>query len=320
MQAVVKSKLFNLSKYKKSLLLLWIVLAGLAIFSCKKTPETATIKTIPEKKMVDAYTEVQYGNMPLLISVPHGGTVSPASIPDRTCAGITTVTDNNTIELLMAIDSVCKADYGLQPYYVLTYLKRIKLDQNRDYPEATCSNTALYNYWSAYHESLDTCIRKIISKYPQCLFIDLHGHGHTKQQLELGYLVDANGLQNPATIVPSTTSLYHLLQQNSNLTLSQMLIGTNAFGTMIAINGFPSVPSQQTPAPAIGDPFFAGGYNTQRFTGSTYPNAFGWQIESNYTGVRDNKNSWIAFAKAFLRSVMQYYTSNTGMQPAGFGK
>ena len=270
--------------------------------------------------MVDAYTEVQYGNMPLLISVPHGGATAPASIPDRVCAGITTVTDNNTIELLTVIDSVCKADYGLQPYFVLTYLKRTKLDQNRDYPEATCSNAALYSYWATYHESIDTCINKIMSKYSQCLFIDLHGHGHTKQQLELGYLIDANSLRNPASIIPSATSLYHLLQQNNGLPIAQLLTGPNAFGTTMATNGFPSVPSQQTTAPGISDPFFDGGYNTQRFTGASYPNTFGWQIESNYTGVRDNKNSWIAFAKAFLQSVMQYYTSNTSLQPASFGK
>lgn len=270
--------------------------------------------------MLDAYTEVQYGNMPLIISVPHGGTMAPAFIPDRTCPGITTVTDNNTIELLMAIDSVCKSDYGLQPFYVTTYLKRIKLDQNRDFAEATCSNSALNIYWTNYHESIDTCITKILLNYPQCLFIDLHGHGHTKQRLELGYLVDANLLRNPAGIVPSTTSIYHLLQQNNTLTINQLLTGTNAFGTTIATNGFPSVPSQQTPAPYIGDPFFDGGYNTVRFTGPVYPKVFGWQIESNYTGVRDNKNSWANFAKAFLTSVMQYYTTNTSLQPATFGK
>lgn len=299
---------------------IFLVLLVFCAFSRCNDKNITENKSVVTKKMLDAYTEVQYGNMPLIISVPHGGTFAPAALPDRACPGITTVTDSYTIELVNAIDSICKADYGFQPYLVISYLKRIKLDQNRDFPEASCSNSALYSYWKNYHESIDTCISKIIASYPQCLFIDLHGHGHTKQRLELGYLIDGNSLRNPGTIVSSTTSVYHLLQHNNSLTITQLLTGVNAFGTTMTSNGFAAVPSAQIPSPDVADPFFDGGYNTQRFTGATYLNVWGWQIECNYTGVRDNTNSRIAFAKAFLRSVMQYYSNNAGMQPSSFGK
>ena len=306
--------------FKNIIIVFCVAFAGSHFSSCKKTTATTTAKTVPTKKMIDAYTEVQYGNMPLIISVPHGGTMAPAVIPDRTCPGITTVTDNNTIELLKAIDSICKADYGLQPYYVLTYLKRTKIDQNRDYAEATCSNAALYTYWSNYHESIDTCIKQITAKYPQCLFIDLHGHGHTKQRLELGYLIDGAALRNPPTIISSTTSVFNLLQQNAGTNIFQLLTGTNAFGTLMGNRGFVSVPSNQIPSPDTADPFFDGGYNTDRYTNSSYPKVWGWQIESNYTGVRDSPASFVVFAKAFLQSVMQYYTVNSSMSPSSFGK
>jgi hypothetical protein len=78
--------------------------------------ETQALKDIVSKKKLDIYTEVQYGNMPLIISVPHGGVENPSTIPDRTCPNIVTSTDLKTIELANAIDSVCKADYGFQPY------------------------------------------------------------------------------------------------------------------------------------------------------------------------------------------------------------
>ena len=300
--------------------LLYSFLILVACFSCKKKDAPVEVKTVPTKKMIDAYTEVQYGNMPLVISVPHGGTTGPATIPDRTCPNITTATDINTIEMLNAIDSVCYADYQLKPYYVFTNLKRIKIDQNREIAEATCSNPALAVYWSNYHLSLDTCINMIAAKYPQCLFIDLHGHGHTKQRLELGYLITASELRNTSTINISSTSVFSLLQQNSLLNINQVLSGTNAFGTLMANKNFPAVPSQQDVAPLVGDLFFDGGYNTQRYCSSLYPKVFGWQIESNYTGIRENKISRELFAKAFLQSVMQYYTANTSMQPSTFGK
>jgi len=290
--------------------------------SCKKNTDSgsAPSKDIVTKKKLDPYTEVQYGNMPLIISVPHGGTDDPALIPDRTCPGITTVVDGRTIEMANAIDSVCKVDYGFQPYLVISYLKRTKLDQNRDLPEATCSNNAITGIWNNYHLSIDSFVTKITAKYPLALFIDLHGHGHTKQRLELGYLLSGSELRNPASIVPSSSSIYNLLQQNTSLQINQLLTGPNAFGTLMENLTVPSVPSQQDPAPLVTDLFFDGGYNTQRYCSGAYPKVFGWQIESNFTGVRDTQANRVKFAKAFLQSIIQFYSANTSMQPTSFGK
>jgi hypothetical protein len=287
---------------------------------CKKSNAAAPEKDIIIKKKLDAYTEVQYGNMPLIISVPHGGTDAPATIPDRICPGITTATDLNTIEMANAIDSICRIDYGFQPYLVICYLKRIKVDQNRDLPEATCSNNALNSIWNNYHLSIDSFITRIIAKYPLALFIDLHGHGHTKQRLELGYLLTGNELRSPAAINAASASVFNLLQQNASLQINPLLTGANAFGTLMANNNFASVPSQQDVAPLVTDLYFDGGYNTQRYCSTIYPKVFGWQIESNYTGVRDNQVSRINFAKSFLQSIMQFYSRNTSMDPASFGK
>jgi hypothetical protein len=282
--------------------------------------ETQIPKDIVSKKTLDIYTEVQYGNMPLIISVPHGGVENPSTIPDRTCPNITTDTDSKTIELANAIDSVCKADYVFQPYLVINYLKRTKLDQNREIIEATCSNSSIETIWKNYHFSIDTSISKVLNKYPQCLFIDLHGHGHTKQRLELGYLVSATALRNPSTILPSSTSYYNMLQQNLFLSSNQFLTTSNSFGTLMANKNFPSVPSMQDVAPLITDEYFDGGYNTKTYTSSIYPKVYGWQMETNFLNVRDTETSRVNFAKAFLQSIMQFYTTNTSLKPTEFGK
>lgn len=321
----MKNARFNLPMTSNSKYILSAVLAAILCslnISCKKNTDTVAppAKDVVTKKKLDPYTEVQYGNMPLIISVPHGGTDDPATIPDRTCPGITTVTDSRTIEMANAIDSVCKVDYGFQPYLVISYLKRTKLDQNRDLPEATCSNTAITGIWNNYHLSIDSLVTKIIAKYPLALFIDLHGHGHTKQRLEIGYLLSGNELRNPASIIPASSSMYNLMLQNTSLQINQLLTGPAAFGTLMANRAIPSVPSQQDPAPLVTDPYFDGGYNTQRYCSGAYPKVFGWQVETNFTGVRDNQTNRINFAKAFLQSIMQFYSSNTSMQPSTFGK
>ncbi|MFZ1306902.1 MAG: hypothetical protein WAT20_11115 [Ferruginibacter sp.] len=299
-----------------------VVIFLFSLVSCKKNTDAVIepVKDIVIKKKLDPYTEVQYGNMPLIISVPHGGNDDPASIPDRTCPGITSAIDIRTIEMANGIDSICKADYGFQPYLVISYLKRIKLDQNRDLPEATCSNSTIAGIWNNYHLSIDTFITKINAKYPLALFIDLHGHGHTKERLELGYLLTGNELRNPANINPVSASVFNLLQLNPLLQVNQLLTGAHAFGTLMANNNFPAVPSQQDVAPLVTDLYFDGGYNTQRYCAAAYPKVFGWQIESNYTGVRNNQANRVNFAKAFLQSIMQFYTTNTSMDPATFGR
>jgi N-formylglutamate amidohydrolase len=300
---------------KKELWVFYGLLLSCIFISCKP-PQ----KAVPVRKKIDAFTEVQYGNMPLVISVPHGGTLGPDSIPDRTCPDAVTTTDLNTVELLFAIDSVFKKDFGIQPYFVVTHLKRIKLDQNRALSEASCNNNRVLGFWRGYHGSIDSFIKLIVTKYKQCLFIDLHGHGHEKQRLELGYLVNGTGLRNPSSIVPSATSVFHLLQQNNSITVQQLLTGPNAFGTLMAARGFPAVPSTQIPAPSAGDPYLDGGFNTEHFTGAVYPAVYGWQIEANNTGVRNNDNSRASFAKAFVQSIMQFYRANTSLKPSSFGK
>jgi hypothetical protein len=314
--------LLNIITQKMKLqIFLCCILSLLLLNACKKKNDATTIpKDIVSKKKLDLYTEVQYGNMPLVISVPHGGVENPSSIADRTCPNITIVTDSKTIELANAIDSICKADYGFQPYLVINYLKRTKLDQNREIVESTCSNPAVESIWRNYHLSIDTCIAIITNKYPQALFIDIHGHGHTKQRLEIGYLVNGNALRNPTSISPASTSYYNMLQLNPFLSSNQFLTTQNAFGTLMANRNFPSVPSAQDPAPLITDEYFDGGYNTQTYTSTLYPKVYGWQIETNFNGVRDTETSRVNFAKAFLQSIMDFYKFNTSMKPTEFGK
>jgi len=299
-----------------------ILIAMLAIFAACQHEETLTIpaRKLPSKKMIDAFTEVQYGNMPLMISVPHGGTLTPAEIPDRTCPGIVTEPDEFTIELLKAIDSVAKTDYHVQPYYVFTKLSRIKIDQNRSLAGGTCNNPSLAIYWNNYHSGIDTCINKITAIYPLCLFIDLHGHGHALQRLELGYLIPGVELRDTASINEATSSVYNLLQHNKSLTINELLSGTNAFGTLMADRLFPTVPSFQDSAPMAGASYFTGGYNTRHYCSAAYPGVFGWQTEANFTGVRDNVSNRTAFAKAFMQSIMQFFSTSTSMKPADFGQ
>lgn len=80
------------------------------------------------------------GNLPIIVSAPHGGLLSPTSIPDRDCAGCTTVNDFNTQELARAFAEAVHERTGCWPHLIFNKLHRRKLDANRDIAEAADGN------------------------------------------------------------------------------------------------------------------------------------------------------------------------------------
>ena len=90
------------------------------------------------------YIEYVAGNAPVIYSAPHGGTLAPSEIPDRTasrCGGsATTTTDLNTIDLVRAMRARHFARFGTYPHIIINHLARLKLDANRTAEEAACGD------------------------------------------------------------------------------------------------------------------------------------------------------------------------------------
>ena len=68
------------------------------------------------------YTEYRAGELPLIFSAPHGGSLTPSEIPDRTYG--TTVTDSKTIETILAIREAVFNFTGKYPHVIISNLKR----------------------------------------------------------------------------------------------------------------------------------------------------------------------------------------------------
>jgi hypothetical protein len=256
----------------------------------------------------EKWTEFIVGDLPLIISVPHGGAVT---LPDalRDCKGAVTVTDSRTIELAKEIEKAFLAKYNARPFIIISNISRKNVDQNRDMAEGTCGNKAMEKPWNQFHDYIDTALALATKKFGKAIYIDLHGHGHTKQRLEVGYLLKAEELRTldaKDNKQVAKSSVANLLATDKSFDLEQLLVGPNAFGTLMAQQGIDAVPSKQDKAPLEEDKYFNGGYNTVRYTSSKYPNVFGWQIESHYKGVRDAEGR-PAFAKAFVDVMESYF-------------
>ena len=265
----------------------------------------------------EGWTNMTTGTMPLVISVPHGGLINLDSVMDRSCEGAVTVTDSYTRELANEIANMMQKYHGMKPYIIVCNLVRKDIDQNRELEEATCGHTIMNKPWQTFHDYIDTSIAMATREFGGCVYIDLHGHGHPTQRLEIGYLLKEKELEgivkekvNEKPLAEKSSITHLLSNRKDNLKLKDFLIGEMSFGTMMANEGIPSVPSKQDPYPYEGEKYFNGGYNTRQYTTQNYPNVTGWQIESNMKGVRDAAGRPV-FAQAFCKVIVKFIKEST---------
>ena len=290
------------------------VAVALVVVACSNppaspTPGSAVCANTPGVVCFGRNNFVEYavGDLPVVVSVPHGGALAPATIPDRTSG--TTVTDTNTIELGRAVAQAFLSRTGRPVYLVLCHLRRTKLDANREVVEAAQGNGEAIQAWNEYHGFLEQATRDVVARGGRGIYVDLHGHGHAKARLELGYLLTGAVLDRSNAELDSqgvaTQSSLRLAMMFTASSFSEMLRGATSLGARLA--PVPSVPSPADPSPGA-DPFFEGGYSTARHT-ATLP---GLQIESHF-GVRDTATSRAAFAATLVEAVLAFMRDHLGL-------
>ena len=271
-----------------------------------------------------SYVEYQVGTLPIVISVPHGGFRIPTLIPDRTCNDAVTVTDAYTVETAEKISAALFAATGCYPHIIICNLDRSKLDCNRTLAEGACGDLQAEKAWNEYHNFVTTALNTANSQYNnKTLLVDLHGHGHAIQRIELGYLLSGTELRyTDATLNTSTyinqSSIKNLALNNSNnYTHAELLRGPKSIGTLLTIAGSPAVPSQQDPYPLSTESYFSGGYTTETHTcfDPAITNS-GFQMELNYD-VRSTTTNRTNFAQQFKNVVLEFLTTHTNVVIGG---
>lgn len=268
---------------------------------------------------VSGWVTATDGAMPLVIVAPHGGDLSPAELPDRTCVGCVTGNDTNTRELAAAISDAFFARIGRRPFVVANRLHRSKFDGNRELQEATNGYARLAPMWDLLHERIDSAKARATRVHPRALLIDLHGHGHGIQRLELGYLLTAAELRRADSLLTPLVGGSSIGRLHGDAVSGDagvaLLTGPRALGSRLAALGVPAVPSAADRAPADGDPYFNGGYNTLRHGARAAGMVDAVQIEHHYVGIRDTAASRAAYAERFVTAMLQFLADHYGWTP-----
>jgi len=262
-----------------------------------------------------SYIEYRPGDLPIILSAPHGGDQTPSEIADRTWGTIGR--DTNTRELTVEVSNAFQSLTGKRPHIIINHLHRRKLDANREIVEAAQGDPYSERAWYEFQHFIDTARKIVELDHGRGFYIDMHGHGHEIPRLELGYLLTSTELAQSDAVLNQAAminkSSIRTLATQSNLTFSQLLRGPNSFGDMLVRRGYPAVPSSSDPHPN-GQPYFNGGYNTGRHGSRSGGKIDGLQIEHHSAGVRNTAAARQAYARALAETLIEYLDVHMGIK------
>jgi len=314
------------------------VVAGGAIAASTDSAAAKTAKFEVGKSYFGENQYIEYlpGNAPVILTAPHGGSLRPDNIPDRTrdaCAARTVVVnDRNTAALVLAMREAFHERFGTYPHVVINHLARRKLDANRGLKDGACGNPDAERALTEWHSFIDAAKAQVLETSGRGWYMDIHGHAHAIPRLELGYLLNGDQIDHSdeeldsSDSLKSKSSIRTLLKGSTPF--SALLRGPTSLGTLFVENGFPAVPSASDPGPD-GERYFGGGDNTRRHTcgseatpagGTTDGLICGVQIETNFKGVRDTPENHKRFGEATAIALEKFLSTHWGLQLSASGK
>lgn len=250
------------------------------------------------------YILFNQGELPIILSAPHGGDKMPDDIKTRT-KGVFDK-DDYTLELTLDIIEEFKKQTSKTPYAVLATISRKKVDINRAKDEAYEDEKASLPY-NTFHNYIIESKNEVSKNFGKGLYIDIHGQSHPKAYLEFGYLLvnDVLKLYNTELEEHQSKSSIATLSNFSKESFTDQLKGPHSMGSLMCNEGYDSIPSVKLPYATDGN-YFEGAYDTIRYGSLDKGVISGIQIEFPYLNVRDTKEHREKCAKAFVKSIIRF--------------
>ncbi len=219
--------------------------------------------------LIDNLIRFERGTIPLIISVPHGGKLECESIPERV-KGVLGI-DKSTIKLaqnlISHIKKISKLHTSIEksPSYIISHIRRSKIDLNRKEGEAfNTSSTLAKDLYQLYHKTLKSLILENLRSFNQSLLIDIHGF--EKKNRPSGF--------RDVELIFGTNNLESFYSE----TLPKKSLDSNLRGNLI--NKFLELNIPIAPGhPKRKEYVLTGGYITKQYGASHIPKSKAIQIE-----------------------------------------
>ncbi|MBI5471173.1 MAG: N-formylglutamate amidohydrolase [Ignavibacteriae bacterium] len=197
--------------------------------------------------VADSLVIVQRGDLPIIISAPHGGKITPPDVPERDGNGVSrfaTARDGNTNRLAIRLDNYFQRKLGKKLFLVVAQIDRACVDLNRP-AEGSYEVGPAKRYYNAYHNALRAACDEVRTIWGQGILIDLHGQSAANSTVFRG---TGDGV-----------SVTNLVTQHGR----KALVGKNSICGQLEANDFDIEP--ECDSDDREDPRFSGGYIVQTY-------------------------------------------------------
>ena len=132
---------------------------------------------VAAQSKLDSLITIQKGDLPIILSAPHGGSDAIPDAPKRRGVGVTSfnsITDAGTDKLTEKLADEIEKQLGKRPYLVIAKFHRQYLDANRrpsDAYESPDSN----EIYDRYHQALSNASEEVSKRWGFGILIDIHG-------------------------------------------------------------------------------------------------------------------------------------------------
>lgn len=309
----------------RSVLIIHILHRALAVvlalaFTARAAVGERSVEPAP-RTSPGGYVKYWPGELPVVISAPHGGKRKPRDMPDRTY-GVKTL-DGYSAELATAMRGAMRERFGKAPHLIICELARTKVDCNREIVEGAQGCAKSEQTWREYHKLIDEAEKAVLAKQQHGLYLDVHSHGHPKKRIEIGYLLTNADMQltdaqlDADPRIPLRSSI-RLLDELSPARFSELLRGPTSLGGLLESRGIPAVPSPNA-SPELTDPYFNGGYSVAAHGSRNEAQLDGVQIETPIQ-LRDTPERRAATARVIAESLDVYFEKHFGMKLSSTAK
>ncbi|MGH7134385.1 MAG: BPL-N domain-containing protein [Pirellulales bacterium] len=136
--------------------------------------------------------QTQAGDLPIIISAPHGGKLDIPEVDARKIEGRPTggrgyvvSRDSGTEELAFEVAAAIEKEFGKKPYFVIARSHRKYVDFNRP-PEIAYDDPDTKPVYDSYHEALRQSCEAVQKRFHRGLLLDLHGQRTAKEKVFRG--------------------------------------------------------------------------------------------------------------------------------------
>ncbi len=138
------------------------------------------------------FISVQHGDLPIILSAPHGGLLPIPGVPVRVGegmkkggAGFFTGRDENTELLTAAIARALESRLGKKPHFVIARFHRKYIDANRP-PEIAVEHPRAREVYDLYRGTLAKFCDDVHTHFGRGLLIDVHGQASARDTVFRG--------------------------------------------------------------------------------------------------------------------------------------